>query len=879
MAQVPYDQGVPSVTPDTTAPDDYQRERATPEEAGGLVAKGLENAGQGLEKASANIFDISQFVGKINVDDQVNHWITQHNNILYGDPSKTTLGPDGKPVPDTGYYGLQGRAASDQRDVTLKQLEDLRQEGAKNLKSPQEKLEYDTQTRRMYADSEQRTGLHADQQWKGWAGNVNSTGADLALSSIARNPDDLEQFKHNTTDLINFRVKEAQLKFGDDPTITQQTVEQAKAEATAARLQAIAVKDPQKALSLTDGYKNTLSIVDKKTGQSFYDTLSGQFRARADQQTGISVGTTEYAKATLNHPYASPMLPVYRQAADTMPNGYSAGGLARTIQIESGGDPNATNGTHVGLGQFSPATWKQVGTGDPKDPEAAIAATQKYAVTNKPILSLALNRAPTDAELYLAHQQGPFGAAKLLQNPTVRAGSLVGDAAISQNGGDPNAPASAFTALWTQRFNNPTGEPASMPMAPGASPRSIKGDAYAAVLSNPDLTYGARQEALRYISTTQAAEQVAQDNNEKANKQMVESTADEYTKLIHTGQATPEMVGKLALDPRLNSDWKTRDALMNLARAQSGNDIAGASMQYGPGFWSAYKAITAPIGDPNRISDPTALLPRGGPNGDLTLAGIQKLQSVMKDGAKSVNDASVNTAKVGLLNYAKQKLSFEEDIGPIKIRDPKGEALFNGNFIPKFEAAYDQWMKDGKDPWAFLSRENVDKMLTGMRPKSQMDADRMIAAGQAQADVPGQGAQELPQTPEKVDPAAWAKVISAPPIASSGHAWPYTNWAGMVNWLRTDTTPEKIKVFDDRFGPAGITAKSVLATLNGDAAKPKDNAPAPEETLANMQPAAQPTPGLETSISSREGAGPAGYLGNLIRSVTPQKVQDYVGGR
>lgn len=880
MAQVPYGEGVPTVAPDPRAPDDYQHEQANSEETGGLIAKGLENLGQGTEKAAANIFDISQFVGKINVDDQVNHWITQHNNILYGDPSKTTLGPDGKPVPDTGYYGLQGRAASDQRDATLKQLEDLRQEGAKNLKSPQEKLEYDTQTRRMYADSEQRTGLHADQQWKSWAGNVNSTGSDLALASIARNPDDLEQFKHNTTDLINFRVKESQLKYGDDPTITQQVVDQAKAEATAARLQAIAVKDPQKALTLTDGYKNTLSIVDKKTGQSFYDTLSGQFRARADQQTGISVGTTEYAKATLNHPYASPTLPVYRQAADTMPNGYSAGGLARTIQIESGGDPNATNGTHVGLGQFSPATWKEVGAGDPKDPEAAIAATQKYAVANRSILSLGLNRAPTDAELYLAHQQGPFGATKLLQNPTVRAGSLVGDAAIARNGGDPNAPASAFTAMWTQRFNNPTGEPASMPMAPGASPRSIKGDAFAAVLSNANLSYGARQEALRYISTTQAAEQVAQDNNEKANKQLVESTADEYTKLIHTGQATPEMVGKLALDPRLNSDWKTRDALMNLARAQGGNDIAGASMQYGPGFWKLYQAATAPPGDPNRLADQTMLYQHAGPNGDLTLAGVEKLKSVMATNQKSVSDASVNTAKVGLLNYAKQKLSFEEDTGPIKIRDPKGEALFNGNFIPKFEAAYDQWMKDGKDPWAFLSRENVDKMLTGMRPKAEMNADRMIATGQAQADVPGQGPQELPQTPEKVDPAAWAKVISNPPVAASGRAWPYANWAAVVNKLRDNPTPELVKAFDERFGPAGITAKDVLGALAGKAEAAKEaNAPAPEETLADMQPAAQPTPGLETSISSREGAGPAGYLGNLIRSVTPQKVQDYVGSR
>ena len=142
-----------------------------------------------------------------------------------------------------------------------------------------------------------------------------------------------------------------------------------------------------------------------------------------------------------------------------------------------------------------------------------------------------------------------------------------------------------------------------MPMSPGASPRSIKGDAYAAILNNPDLSPSARDHALHYVATTVAAQQIAQDQDEKANKQLVESTADEYSKAIHTGQGSPELVGRIATDPQLNSDWKTRDALINLARAQSGNDIAGASMQYGPGFWKLYQAATAPAGDPNRLAD------------------------------------------------------------------------------------------------------------------------------------------------------------------------------------------------------------------------------------------------------------------------------------
>ncbi len=86
-------------------------------------------------------------------------------------------------------------------------------------------------------------------------------------------------------------------------------------------------------------------------------------------------------------------------------------------------------------------------------------ATQRYAAANNRALTSALGRTPDDAELYLAHQQGPGGAVKLLTHPGVRAGDLVGDAAIKGNGGNPDAPASAFTAMWTNKFNHTHGAP------------------------------------------------------------------------------------------------------------------------------------------------------------------------------------------------------------------------------------------------------------------------------------------------------------------------------------------------------------------------------------------------------------------------------------
>ena len=92
----------------------------------------------------------------------------------------------------------------------------------------------------------------------------------------------------------------------------------------------------------------------------------------------------------------------------------------------------------------------------------------------------------------------------------------------------------------------------------------MRADAYQQIIDNPDLNPNERQHAFTQLHQMLAMHDLADSNTEKANKQMVEQAADEYTKLIHSGQATPEMVAKLILDPRLNSDFRTRDALINL---------------------------------------------------------------------------------------------------------------------------------------------------------------------------------------------------------------------------------------------------------------------------------------------------------------------------
>lgn len=129
--------------------------------------------------------------------------------------------------------------------------------------------------------------------------------------------------------------------------------------------------------------------------------------------------------------------------------------MQRMAQIESGYNPNARNPSGAaGLYQFMPSTARQYGLTDPYDPAASADAAARLTLDNKRHLSNALGREPSPGELYLAHQQGAGGAAKLLSNPDAAASSLVGQAAVTQNGGQSDWSAKQFADKWTGKFSD-----------------------------------------------------------------------------------------------------------------------------------------------------------------------------------------------------------------------------------------------------------------------------------------------------------------------------------------------------------------------------------------------------------------------------------------
>jgi len=782
----PATSGIPTITPDAGAAPS-QRTSATAASFGGATAQATQELGQTALK-------VADYFGEVQVDDQANQLFDRWNKRLRGDANQMVPSPDGTMQPDTGYMGLRGRTALDARQKFEADLDIDLKEIRKNLVTPRQQAKFDDQTRRYRQHVVGLAGSHAEREAQTYATNVNRSSSSIALNRIAVAPLDPEQVASGTADLIAARIKEAQI-LGGGPELLQAAEQGAKRDALKVQLQAVSATDPERAMRMLDKNKEIAGIE--------YDNLHREFRTRADTETGNRAGERAVLATYTMQPPAATVVPVFDQAAAK--SGVSATYLMRTWQLESGGRLNPPDSETGAKGPFQVvgSTAREYGLSNPHDFVAATDTAARLAANNKARLTATLGRVPTDAELYLAHQQGAGGASKLLSNPTARAGDLVGDKAIRVNGGDPNATAADFTSKWAARFNGA-----------GVTAQNLtarKQAAYDTIESDPSLSDAARQRARAYLNQQFQALQIAEGVTAAAKREANDNAANGYmTRLLSRNPL--QMSGiyeQITADENL--DWRTKNALAQMAEKHLGSDTQAASESYGPGFWEAWKAVTAPVSDPKRITDITQLMERAGPGGDLTIAGVEKLGSALNAAKKSPDAQAVHSAQTGLMNYAKSKLSFAQDMGPIKIPDPKGEAIFNGEFIPKFQAAYAEWIKAGKNPWEFLTRENVDKMVTGMRPKGEMEMARVAATGEVMADK----AAPAPPAPEKIDKAAWEKVISTPLTTADGKPFPKAALGQALTWLINNPTPEGIKTFNEsKFGKtAKLDGQKVLEQL------------------------------------------------------------------
>jgi hypothetical protein len=173
----------------------------------------------------------------------------------------------------------------------------------------------------------------------------------------------------------------------------------------------------------------------------------------------IDTSRTEYQ--------GDPLIRILRGIIQSItPEGYKSGfegsikdGYYRKLsKIESGDNPNARNKLSGagGLYQFMPATAAAYGLKNVYDRVESREAVERFTNDNRKYLIAQLGREPIEGELYLAHQQGPKGAADLLLNASEKAASIVGRQAVLQNGGTLDMTAGEFANLWIKRFQEVT---------------------------------------------------------------------------------------------------------------------------------------------------------------------------------------------------------------------------------------------------------------------------------------------------------------------------------------------------------------------------------------------------------------------------------------
>jgi hypothetical protein len=208
---------------------------------------------------------------------------------------------------------------------------------------------------------------------------------------------------------------------------------------------------PQEALAHVMEHQNQLEPDDLDRAVK---ALRGPVRRQRGEDLGRAVATggrTDFG-GPVGPPPGGPVDPA-QFTAEATSQGVDPALVHATADIESSYGKNTGNKispSNTGIFQRAPAD-KPGGMNDSYENQIKLGVGD--LVKERDGLRNSLGREPTNAEVYLAHQQGVSGATKLLNNPNTPAGQLVPAVNISNNAGDPSKPASAFVQHWKQAYD------------------------------------------------------------------------------------------------------------------------------------------------------------------------------------------------------------------------------------------------------------------------------------------------------------------------------------------------------------------------------------------------------------------------------------------
>lgn len=685
---VPY----PEKTPDAVPPDDYQRIQTSPDMFGGLTAQATQKAGAQLSQLGEQATNVYDQLASTQAYSQYQQAVS---SALYGDPSDPTK---------KGYLSLTGEDAMKALPGIQQNMEQLIGKIKGGLMTTTAQIDFERSSRRLQSYVMEQAGRHYDQAQKVW-GVSTLQGAQSANERMAANSyNDDEAFKHLLEDQNGAAVKQSQLT-GTNPVTT---MAESRSKLVAARLNgALAQRDFTGAKQIFDQYGSMLDDKLRPTYQSHIH--AGSDAALGDDMLRNAQGRGGAASAPGTPTASDPrgMTPVIVAAAQRY--GVDPDVALKVARSEGlgtfSGDGGKSGGafqlyTGGGLGNEF-----QRDTGlDPLDPKNE-PATIDYAMRRLSETGWTPYHGAARVGVGPREGIGVAGAAPGSTPDTIALGST-----------PPVAPPPGMADLANTEAELARQHARTIANL-AADPRGADNPtAFAHAMQKADVEFRSRQMAI-----TAQKQAIIEARN---------AAADGYVQRMMKGPIDPSLVTQMADDQHL--DASSRENLYRLYEAHTKQTADGDTAKYGTKFFDYYKRVTAPDGDPNKIRDPSQIyalaVPKEDGSQDLTLAGVDKLKSELQS-ARSPERVGETKMRDGAVSYAKHQLSFEADYGTFKLRDPKGEDIFNISFLPAFYQYYEKGIAEGKTPAELLKKENIDSLISPLKRTDAQRARDMIEGG------------------------------------------------------------------------------------------------------------------------------------------------------
>lgn len=723
MAFLPYGEGAklePYATtlPDVRQPDDLQHLDVTPNMFGASIAQAKENVagqekfaaglvGQSDENLSRSVLQLGQgatqagkFLGQVAVDDTINQIRDKVGKLYNGDPTRPAadangnpiLGPDGQPMPDTGFFGTRGADTLRRAAAVEAQVGDLINSGGDSLTTPEQRLLYENEMRRYRLSMADKVGSHIDAQANAYATGVNHDMEQQGLAMVAAHWDNPNIVQAGTDMVIGSRVRQAGLTGMSDVTWARDSAQRDVAkQIVLARL----AKDSVGAQQFMEQNRGALGVD--------YGPLSMEVKKKADEiRLGNIVDTT---------------------IADSR-SAYSAGAILQdTVSFVKKWEGKVLNAKDDGFGNIT------VGYGHTeKGLSPGTSITDDQADT---MLSADLRKSSEDVDRLVKVPLTPGQRTALVSLQFNTGGLLNKDGAPSQllsmlNASDYDGAAGEFAKFnhtngqVVQGLSNRRADEASLfrgqgggtsPQPPPSYPEYIRTNFEALIESSAQK---ARADGLDPIEVERArditrgrlsADLVTLEKAYKADTDAVHRAInDAYTSgnipatMNDMAKANPQ-IGK-ALQ-RINTYQPAAYQTLTSSLRAAQENLVRPELGYGPAFYDLLQKVHPADGSASLINanDLNGYLKQSGAN-HITYQGFKALQGEMEKQAKPENKYE-NDLLMSFLKSAKTQIAPHGD----DFMYPDQQQRYV-NFLTAFYPMYQKRIADGVTPYDLLDSKN-----------------------------------------------------------------------------------------------------------------------------------------------------------------------------